>query len=264
MNDRGKILSHGQLLVDFANASSPDEAMHSLFENMQRIYGFSEGFVERAKKSLPSWKEVENLLTNRERARVKVLCMAKKLTSTKPLKIRYKGYNEPHRTMVGFYVLYRFPKEIDKIQSSLISLFKYLSSEKSLYKNEYFRRILSNYGYYPGVKRYSINADGSIKVIDYFSEEKYFEEYPDFSIDDFRSPLPCERFITISSCELLLNGGRHHIKECPYCEKFFIAKDTKRQRCYSRECEKDYQRDRKRKQREKDPVKYYSKPKDVP
>ena len=54
--------------------------------------------------------------------------------------------------------------------------------------------------------------------------------------------------------------GRHnrkYIKECPYCGNFFIAKDIKRKtRCYSKECDKEYQRYKKRKQRENDPVKY--------
>jgi len=38
------------------------------------------------------------------------------------------------------------------------------------------------------------------------------------------------------------------------------AEDSKRKtRCYDEECEKAYNRDRKRKQREVDPVKYYTK-----
>jgi hypothetical protein len=51
--------------------------------------------------------------------------------------------------------------------------------------------------------------------------------------------------------------NRKYIKNCPYCEKFFPAKDIRRKsRCYSGKCEKAYQRDKKRKQRENDPVKY--------
>jgi hypothetical protein len=47
------------------------------------------------------------------------------------------------------------------------------------------------------------------------------------------------------------------IKHCPYCEDVFIAKSISRTtRCYKSSCEKAYQRDKKRKQRANDPVKY--------
>jgi hypothetical protein len=61
----------------------------------------------------------------------------------------------------------------------------------------------------------------------------------------------------ISLIEYLFENDIKKIKQCPYCEKFFIAKDIRREsRCYSEKCEKVYQRYKKRKQREKDPVKY--------
>jgi hypothetical protein len=46
------------------------------------------------------------------------------------------------------------------------------------------------------------------------------------------------------------------IKQCPYCDSFFIARDLKRKRCYSDECGKAYSREKKRKQRENNPVRY--------
>ena len=47
------------------------------------------------------------------------------------------------------------------------------------------------------------------------------------------------------------------IKKCQYCRSFFYANDIRRvTRCYSDDCEKAYQRIKKQKQREKDPVKY--------
>jgi hypothetical protein len=51
----------------------------------------------------------------------------------------------------------------------------------------------------------------------------------------------------------LLKHDLRKLKRCPYCHIFFIAKDTKRERCYSDECRKMYERDKKRKQREKEP-----------
>lgn len=37
-----------------------------------------------------------------------------------------------------------------------------------------------------------------------------------------------------------------HLKKCPICSKFFVAKDLKRQICYSKECEKERNRERKK------------------
>ena len=57
--------------------------------------------------------------------------------------------------------------------------------------------------------------------------------------------------------EFLIHNDRRKLKQCPYCEKFYIAKDMKRQRCYSKKCQREYERQKKQKQREDDPVKYY-------
>lgn len=57
--------------------------------------------------------------------------------------------------------------------------------------------------------------------------------------------------------EFLLNNDRRKLKKCPYCHKFFRADRINQQRCKSDECRKAYDRSKKRKQRERDPVKYY-------
>jgi len=46
------------------------------------------------------------------------------------------------------------------------------------------------------------------------------------------------------------------LRRCPICKQFFIAKDTKRKICYSKECFTEYKRLQKQKQREVDPVRY--------
>lgn len=60
-----------------------------------------------------------------------------------------------------------------------------------------------------------------------------------------------------SLTEFLVANDRRKLKFCPYCEKFFIAKDIKRKNCcYSNDCIRKWERDKKKNQREKDPVKY--------
>ena len=66
-----------------------------------------------------------------------------------------------------------------------------------------------------------------------------------------------DTIVGYSLTEFLLNNDRRKLKKCPYCQIYFIAKDTKRKLCYSNECKKRYQREEKRKQRERDPLTYY-------
>jgi hypothetical protein len=60
-----------------------------------------------------------------------------------------------------------------------------------------------------------------------------------------------------SLTEFLLHNDRRKLKKCPYCDLFFVAKDIKRQKCYSDDCRKEHERLKKQKQREKDLAKYY-------
>jgi hypothetical protein len=54
------------------------------------------------------------------------------------------------------------------------------------------------------------------------------------------------------------NEDKRKLKKCPICKKYYIAENVRRfTRCYSDECEKAYQRNKKRKQREEDPVRYF-------
>jgi hypothetical protein len=57
--------------------------------------------------------------------------------------------------------------------------------------------------------------------------------------------------------EFLLHGNHRKLKRCPYCRQFFVAKDIKKLYCYSPTCKTEYERRKKQKQREEDPVTYY-------
>ena len=64
------------------------------------------------------------------------------------------------------------------------------------------------------------------------------------------------KIISHGLVEFLLHNNRNRLKRCPICQKFFIAKDSKRQICYTSPCKKEYERLKKQKQRKVDPVKY--------
>ncbi|MEN6373680.1 MAG: hypothetical protein ABFD75_02725 [Smithella sp.] len=59
-----------------------------------------------------------------------------------------------------------------------------------------------------------------------------------------------------SLINFLIKTDRRKLKKCPICNKFFIAEDTKRQRCYNKACDREYRRLQKQRQRREDPLKY--------
>ena len=52
------------------------------------------------------------------------------------------------------------------------------------------------------------------------------------------------------------NQNTRKLKRCTFCHDFFIANDVRKQRCKSDDCRKAYEREKKRKQRQEDPVRY--------
>jgi hypothetical protein len=99
--------------------------------------------------------------------------------------------------------------------------------------------------------------------IEFDMQDNLKEPYPIREEDYFRINLPIKWLDRIESdlayclIEFLMpEGNRKYIGKCPYCRQFFIKKQTNRVKCYSDDCEKTYQARKKRKQRDKDPVKY--------
>jgi len=62
------------------------------------------------------------------------------------------------------------------------------------------------------------------------------------------------------SCRSLLDylceGNLKQLKRCPYCNKYFIAKDAKRKICYEKKCLNNYHSSDMKKRRDTNPVKY--------
>lgn len=55
---------------------------------------------------------------------------------------------------------------------------------------------------------------------------------------------------------LLKEKDRKRLKNCPYCEKFFHAKDAKRKICYEMKCKNEYHRKDMKNRRNDDPERY--------
>src|SRR5208282_4602047 len=57
---------YGQLLVDFANAGSTDEAGFRYFENVQKVFGFPAKFTDKAKENFPTINNFYSSFNDRE------------------------------------------------------------------------------------------------------------------------------------------------------------------------------------------------------
>jgi len=93
----------------------------------------------------------------------------------------------------------------------------------------------------------------SIKIIQW--DEEKLEKV--VMIKYIVTPFALYSAISYSFTEFLINEDRRRLKKCPHCPHFFIAKHITRVRCYSDDCRKAHEREKKRKQRVEDPVKYY-------
>jgi len=115
---------------------------------------------------------------------------------------------------------------------------------------------------------YVSEAYNCVEVRAYTTTNKHILKEEFFALtnlfDDMRSIYPVyTRFndylisvVSYSLIEFLKKNDYKKLKLCPFCNNFYIAEDIRRKKCYSKECEKAYQRNKKRKQRENDPVKY--------
>lgn len=63
-------------------------------------------------------------------------------------------------------------------------------------------------------------------------------------------------FACYSFISFLASNDRGKIKKCPFCKRYFWAANSKRKYCYNDRCRRYHGADKKRKQRERDPVKY--------
>ena len=98
-----------------------------------------------------------------------------------------------------------------------------------------------------------------LKTIQYISSDLLFDE-------DAERESPYEHMfnyyisslVGFSMAQFFINNDLRKLKYCPYCHRFYISKNINRKTsCYSKDCERSYQRDKKRIQREKEPEIYY-------
>jgi len=130
------------------------------------------------------------------------------------------------------------PRHIDKIRMELQSYLKSMMRNKSEGKI-----ILRGFVYlYNGIFNLDVSEDGNIEEQTSFAEPEIFLnrnfESLHFSYSNFSCRCIYHQIIAYCLVKFLQNEKyKKKIKKCPYCEMFFIAKDTKRKHsCYSNDC----------------------------
>lgn len=152
---------------------------------------------------------------------------------------------------------------IDTIRTRLCESLKRITKNHQLSKDD-LEDILSIYNNIKISKLY-VTEKGDIEEQTSFVNQKIFLNRDDknnfSSAFGYYSKFHCNciyhQIISYSFVNFLRNANsKNLLKECPYCKSYFIAEDERRSKCYSSACIKKYEREKKRKQREDDPVTY--------
>jgi hypothetical protein len=94
--------------------------------------------------------------------------------------------------------------------------------------------------------------DGNIVSESHIFDEKNFV-YNMFMLENAYSQI-----VNFCIVEFLRYGDRRRVRQCPFCDDLFWAKDLKKKYCYSADCDKEYHRKDMQERRDADPVKYVS------
>lgn len=172
-----------------------------------------------------------------------------------------KEYNLIY-TILHYYfeVLEPEHNHISRVQKELKSVLDVLAGAKkfddaAVSTLEKYEQIQTETNF--NVSYITANGKGGIVIEDWppFNEESFLSRCDGcvhLNLQDYYD-------VTIIFCffKFFREENNHkYIKKCISCGDFFIAEDMRRTKCYSSECMKKYEREKKRKQREDDPVKY--------
>lgn len=159
-----------------------------------------------------------------------------------------------------FNILEPEHNHISRIQKELKSVLDLLSGAKQF--DDSAVSVLEKYENIQTQTNFNVsyitgNGHGGIVIEDWppFNEESFLSRCDGcvhLNLQDYYD-------VTIIFCffKFFREENNHkYLKKCRLCGDFFIAEDTRRVKCYSSECNKKYEREKKRKQREDDPVTY--------
>jgi hypothetical protein len=238
-NELTQIDLFGKLILDFANISDLERAFFVLLRNTEEALGFHHGFRKRAETkflSLSDYSRHETL---------------ELLKLSKAFLIELLNGISRNRPLYFEMAMHRYIAIYNRFcRSNFVILENCLFAEKPPFdENDLLR----------GDYRDTLNSV-DMKVPPEVSSsywKSHPNQYPVMDIFTTGRIHSHERVITY--CVIKYFEHERHkqiIRHCRYCDEFFISNDIRQQRCKKESCKKAYEREKKQKQRDRDPVKY--------
>jgi hypothetical protein len=166
-----------------------------------------------------------------------------------------KRYTEIKRLAREYQSIMGIHTHINQWQADLKNTLNEIVDGINLSDSKSFRGYLARYNIYCNL-RLTLKSDGLFDHYSEIMEENYYQKKQE--IHGYRKTFAYQIPVVFSFVEFLKHPkNRKLIRKCPYCNNFFIAKDIKRKKCYSNNCIKEYEKLKKRKQREGNLSKYY-------
>jgi hypothetical protein len=171
--------------------------------------------------------------------------------------LRWVNFRRRLSSKVGHYCT---PIHINALIKQLKCCLQFIIDKSDDDKKTGFNALDKFASFYNDKKRPNIHIMPSGRIIrDKLYEKEFFIEREKFGKANVSEYLEkfYDEIIAYCMFEYLPSADNERkLKKCPYCQNFFIAKDIRRSKCYSSECSKEYEREKKQKQRSDDPVKY--------
>jgi hypothetical protein len=242
------------------DADHDGDMLHGFKDFSEPPYTISIGKIEQtmsvSEYKPGSWESIEPETINELKKLIKISRVKAKIIQ-KTSEERYselKNLTKTYKDIKGIH------ERIYSYQNNLRTILNDIVEGENLYDNQTLNYYLDAYRSDCKLEL-TLQPDGSFNYDSKFLNEKKYLKYKDSVFDPTFGPTnypPHCLPIAYSLIEFLLNYDRRKLKHCPYCNNFFIAKSINRKtRCYEPNCEKAYQRDKKRKQRKKEPDIYY-------
>ena len=286
------ICQYGQLVCDFVNADTIDKATIGLLKNISHTFGYygefeklSNKFEEKIVKLRCNLTQTEEILFDLIMRSIETQCVLDDFDKEVSPYNNVESYIEIKDGVFEDKLL--LAEQIEHIGNE-ISNTRYCKIEKLAMNNnkfidrhyyvpfkrfqlkKYLENILSNENWW--VTQYLLDSHKGHTMEDFFGENDLIFGL-DMLIDGglWSAEIPSwleregscildnwfERVWEFCLVEFLRDEkNKSRLKKCNICNKFFIAKDTKRGICYNIECKRREGRLRTTYNRETDPVKY--------
>lgn len=271
-HDKEKLDQYAKAVIDYLNADNLNEAFFGLLDNIEKVLGFDDGWANSLKRygvyceleDKPDFPEV--IIWNPDWDHPDLSHINWPSSHNHPSWHSYERYQEYLSNLS-----YQTNRNIEKITGHIepaINSFYDIRKNGHILVNESFSVLLNIYNAYcRSFISYNVimlnddSFDNEFKPEPPFDEASFSMFYRNEDDNRLMPVIITEKvFLALVFClvEYIIDSkdNRFKIKKCPFCEKYFPAKNLKRTRCYRPACEKAYQREKKQKQRDKNPVKY--------